>query len=324
MAFALENIMKSKVINFEKGLSGLKHRRGKKESTEENSATQEPQSTPTEIQEEPKESKESKKTPLKTPEVVSQSQSQARTIKFPSKSEKIQDVILELANLQGEIMPNINMNNGNIPLDVLKNSLDNNPAVDRVMELILKLVDLTGYTLEDLLLGGKLQEIITEDNVLNKKFYFEDGKSSKADVESLFNFSRDDLGSDDDDDDEDDENEDGSYVDDGKSRTYYIDGREINITKRLKSNQTINPVRTRIKEIIQEIYDTYRDDQTLMQLADDPKTFRKLPAAKREFVNDYFRLVEELEDLTEHEADDPFVTENLRRLARRYRVKLKF
>ena len=305
LALCCKIIMKSKVINFDQGLSGLKHRRGAKKSAEEKNDIEEQNNVPD--------------SNVKIPEVISESSppsqpprsSQNKTIKFLSKNEKIQNIVLELASLQGAILPPDAK--GSFNFDLLNGTLANNPSVDRVMELIMELVDVTGYSLEELLLGGKLQDIIVNDKVLSKKFSFEESEPRKVDFDSLFDFS-------DDDDDDDDE----IYHFDGKKRVYYINGRDIVISKPLKHFQSINVIRTRIKEIIAEIYDRFLDDPLLKQLSEDPKSFKKVNSTKKAAVNDYYRLVEELEDLSEHDAPDVFLSENLRRLAKRYRVRLKF
>ena len=312
--------MKSKVIDFEKGLSGLKHRRGGKKGNDEKDE---------ELELQKNQDRELLKRLVDGPKSFNgkktEDSSAPKTIKFPSKNEKIQALVLELASLQQKLVSTTGKNAGKLDMEALKDNLEGNPAIDRIMDLVMELSEVTGYTLDDLLLGGKLQEIIISDPELKKKFFF-DHPPHKPDLDALLNFSRNDR-DDDDDDDDDDEDDDDEIIDfnmTDQSRTYYVNGREIVISKRLQPFQSINIVRTRIKEIIVEIYDTFLEDPLLVELTENPKVFKKLNPNKREYVNNYFHLVEELEDLSGHEAPDPFLKENLRKLAKRYHVKLKF
>lgn len=286
--------MKSKIINFEDGLLGLKHRRGDKKIKNED-------------KKEPEEVEVSNK----------ENRTTAKTIIYPVNNvnrKRVREILIEVFDMHQRMLNQFGGDINNFTESLFSGKLEDIKTDDAVhmAHLISELCELTGYTMTDLLLHGKFESLIYDYNVLDTMIskHMSNETSYKYDAKKRVDQD------DDHEDDFEDEDEDEEDEDDEKEGLN-------DLGYKFHPSSGVNARRRRIKEIIGEIYDNYLEDDLLYEVSENPNIYKNLSSRKKDFVDDYNNLINELEFLTEHSATDLFLTENLLRLAKRYKVKLK-
>ncbi|MBQ9536313.1 MAG: hypothetical protein IJU79_00830 [Desulfovibrionaceae bacterium] len=253
--------MKSKIINFADGRNELKDQQKKQDSTK----TEEVEELDGASQ---KENADSKGSIIHYPKKTSDE----------AKFNRIQAILKELLKMHKDMLRKSGVSIDAFADQMLRGDYEANPEeIEKVTGLVEELGDITGYSLSELILGGKFEELVKNAEVLQE---YED-----------------------------------------IALKYRHDAAMAAARRQNMLPSNINLPRRRIKYIIKEIYESYEDHALLLKLQKRPQAFQKLKASEKEFVEHYYALVEELEVLSSHSAEDVFLSANLRRLAKRYKVK---